>query len=802
MVLFDDGDSALLKKWVVGLLENISDADSDVLADYVLALLRHEQSEAEVRQMCIDQLDDFLREHTTSFVNDLFTALRSKSYLSVNSTLHGGLISTTTTTTTPPAATVPIAPPAPDDGDSEGSYTPKSPELPPPPATFSTNNSSKKRGYYDRDAPGAQAQAHGGHYSSNSRTKNPKTQGRGGNRAAGSFDPYSKWTRGGGEFARNGTTGPQQVHVPRPQMHPQQQFPLNVMLGGVGLPLGTPPLPFGTDPMAQLLAVQAVATLQGGWNPLAMFHPPPGLIPNSENRPHKKRGVCHSYEQKGFCRRGESCPYLHANPLIVPPVKGQDEDEYDPHTPMLSPQDLERRASASFSPKATQPPRGGGSQRGGRGGIRGGRSEFSAFGPPREVSNKALVIECIPDDKLDEQSVRGYFAVFGTLESVEVRLEKKLAIVKFENQEDAKKAHSSPEPIFNNRFVKVYWLKGEVDGHQAQQQQQQNQHQQGDTQQQHKSEEMEIDLEDFQRKQDEAQKAYDEKQAKKKEIDDQAKQLEEMKADLLRRQEEEKKKLLAKLARKHAAKDVVNGESEKAVEGNDKESKEAQQTAALKAQLEALEAEATSLGIDHSKLDEPLSDFRPPVTYRGRGAFMGRGGFGGYSPRGGYVPRGRGAFGAPRGASTFRGRGATMAKRLTLDNRTKTVMVNGVSDANIEALQHFMLACGSQYTKLEKHLDTEDSHIITFNTRGDAARFYHANPVIPQIGKIEVSWVEPNNKENNAAGAENGHGHDSEDVDITDASADEPQTENGGQEREFDQYDVYDMADEDDSRWT
>ena len=39
-----------------------SDADSDVLADYVLALLRHEQGEAEVKKLCVDQLDDFLRE--------------------------------------------------------------------------------------------------------------------------------------------------------------------------------------------------------------------------------------------------------------------------------------------------------------------------------------------------------------------------------------------------------------------------------------------------------------------------------------------------------------------------------------------------------------------------------------------------------------------------------------------------------------------------------------------------------------------------------------------------------------------
>ena len=88
-MLFEEGDAALLKKWIVKRLEDMyvsfpsrvrykllpasneltfrfvllsSDADSDVLADYVLALLRHEQGEEEVKSLCVEQLDDFLRE--------------------------------------------------------------------------------------------------------------------------------------------------------------------------------------------------------------------------------------------------------------------------------------------------------------------------------------------------------------------------------------------------------------------------------------------------------------------------------------------------------------------------------------------------------------------------------------------------------------------------------------------------------------------------------------------------------------------------------------------------------------------
>lgn len=39
-----------------------SDADSDVLADYVLALIRADSPEQELKKGAIENLDDFLRE--------------------------------------------------------------------------------------------------------------------------------------------------------------------------------------------------------------------------------------------------------------------------------------------------------------------------------------------------------------------------------------------------------------------------------------------------------------------------------------------------------------------------------------------------------------------------------------------------------------------------------------------------------------------------------------------------------------------------------------------------------------------
>jgi RNA-binding protein 26 len=58
--LFEETDASLLKTFLMRRLENDSEADPDVLSDYILALLRHDQPPEEVMQTCITQLSDFM----------------------------------------------------------------------------------------------------------------------------------------------------------------------------------------------------------------------------------------------------------------------------------------------------------------------------------------------------------------------------------------------------------------------------------------------------------------------------------------------------------------------------------------------------------------------------------------------------------------------------------------------------------------------------------------------------------------------------------------------------------------------
>ncbi|KAL1021647.1 hypothetical protein UPYG_G00016110 [Umbra pygmaea] len=70
-----------LKTWLSKTLEPICDADPSALAKYVVALVKKDKTEKELKALCIDQLDVFLQKETQTFVEKLFEAVNSKSYL-------------------------------------------------------------------------------------------------------------------------------------------------------------------------------------------------------------------------------------------------------------------------------------------------------------------------------------------------------------------------------------------------------------------------------------------------------------------------------------------------------------------------------------------------------------------------------------------------------------------------------------------------------------------------------------------------------------------------------------------------
>jgi hypothetical protein len=74
MIIQDEHLSALLL-WLTRELEPLTLADPATLAEYVLALLKNDKENEDLKVFCTEQLSDFLKENTKSFVRELFQVL-------------------------------------------------------------------------------------------------------------------------------------------------------------------------------------------------------------------------------------------------------------------------------------------------------------------------------------------------------------------------------------------------------------------------------------------------------------------------------------------------------------------------------------------------------------------------------------------------------------------------------------------------------------------------------------------------------------------------------------------------------
>ena len=71
-------------------------------------------------------------------------------------------------------------------------------------------------------------------------------------------------------------------------------------------------------------------------------------------------------------------------------------------------------------------------------------------------SQDTLVVENVPPEALDNVVVRQFFSSFGPISHVAVDPVARKALVSFTSIDHAKKALSSPNAIFGNRFVRIY----------------------------------------------------------------------------------------------------------------------------------------------------------------------------------------------------------------------------------------------------------------------------------------------------------------------------------------------------------
>ncbi|KAL2023366.1 hypothetical protein VTK56DRAFT_2723 [Thermocarpiscus australiensis] len=702
-MLFPEEHAAHLKKWIVKRLENTSDADADVLADYVLALLRHDGSVSDVRKLCEEEIPDFLKEDSSVFVNDVFEAIAYRSYL------PGA--------PPPPSKTASLPAPAaaqPPPGLPYGHVPRPSVAGYPPPF----QNGSRKRAYNDWDDPNNQ---------------NGRDAGFGGR-------TFKQPRRGafGGRGGRQDDVNPFSAAAPT----------IPPYLPSGHLPPQNPPAP---STVGYFDPTGAMDTMYG--MSLATGHPMPEFLSQTQRQPPKKRARCRDWERKGYCQRGSNCMFEHSNDPVGPPPPGhlfgsmqpvpqhQVVDEYDPKnalmTNLFNPPGLLQGQQPSVADVSQQP-----RQKGGRPirQKRGEKAPFSADGPVYDRTKSTIVVENIPEENFSEEQVRGFFSQFGKIVEVSMQPYKRLAIVKFDSWGSANAAYQSPKVIFDNRFVKVFWYKEDesalpASGPLTVSTPDPMRHTNGSPAGANSSgPKADIDIEDFLKKQEERQKAFEEKAKKREEVERRLQELEKRQKELIAKHLEEKARLEAKLAQRNGAN---SGGSEGGKEDGSTPSKPTSQTEALRAQLAALEAEARQMGLDPDAMsDAPAPWPAKGGTYgygRGRGGWRG----GSYTPRGGY-----------RGG--YRGRADVHAAyaAYSIDNRPKKVVLTGVDftvSEKDETLRQYLFGIG-EFTGIQT---TSSSAEVTFKDRKTAEKFFNSvlrnNKEIPGIeGTVELSWAASN----------------------------------------------------------
>ncbi|KAI0639206.1 hypothetical protein C8Q77DRAFT_46053 [Trametes polyzona] len=481
-MLYDPETAPHLKPWLVKTLEPICDAEPGALADYILALLKHNAPEPELRKELTVQLEEFLEKECPTFVDTLFTALRTKSYLPYSATPSTSTYPSSSTTT---SADVGI--PIPLDGLLNP--TPVSPER------------GRKRGIdsddYDAHGPSKGPRLHGDSQFSRHGRNDRSSWGGWGDRGdrSGRMDVNGRPDHMDGGMAgmdmgmgMNGMNGRGQNYRPPERrgicrdyhnngycargafckyshgedaVIPQQLFP---MAGGAMpfLPMmGPGGMPFPMNAAAAGAAYDPHERMD--MRPAAVRPPNgrPSVLPRTddgEGPVNRKPGelpviqdltpqvpitdVSPHNSGEGF-RPQQRAPMEGVVPTYDAP----------PHIPPME---------GGMGPRPF-PSNGRGQPRGtrGRGGVFSG--DAHSFRPEKR-NDKTLVVEKIPEDKLTLGAVNDWFSKFGTVTNVAVDAPSAKALVSFSSHDEAYKAWKSEEAVFGNRFVKVFWHRP-MEGH-------------------------------------------------------------------------------------------------------------------------------------------------------------------------------------------------------------------------------------------------------------------------------------------------------------------------------------------------
>ncbi|KAJ3336480.1 hypothetical protein HDU93_002715 [Gonapodya sp. JEL0774] len=165
-------------------------------------------------------------------------------------------------------------------------------------------------------------------------------------------------------------------------------------------------------------------------------------------------GVVSLNHTSSWASRGES--NLN-NPGAIPtiPMNGKESQDSPKQLPEFNDSVTHRVPTVGESSGYA---RGRGSLRG-----RGGRDApiLAGMGSRMDHSKTSIVIERIPEEHLSTDSLNHFFRKFGTITNITLESYQRRAVIQFSNAAEANAAYRSPEPVFDNRFVRIFFYRPE-----------------------------------------------------------------------------------------------------------------------------------------------------------------------------------------------------------------------------------------------------------------------------------------------------------------------------------------------------
>ncbi|XP_019862843.1 PREDICTED: RNA-binding protein 27-like [Amphimedon queenslandica] len=503
-------DTEKLKVWLLKKLQPLCDADPAALSKYIVALLRKEKPRSALKDLCINQLEVFLSKETPTFVDKLFRSLDSESYMTggddSDSTPPSGLISGSNRSSlesvrssggvansVSPSMMVPERIVTDhrrqsedmrhrevddDDRDFRRAHYRHEPSPSLYPAHIGGGGASgsgtgaaeknKIKKKIEIDPPRRSIRQRLGNREDERRRRRPRSRSR-----SRSSTPDRQSSRS------SSTTPPPDIEdrSRRKRIHTDPMGGVSNDLKPVakrqrckdyderGMCLLGEQCPFdhGNDPL--------VIT---GMPPYPPPPPPPpfplSLPPHPPPHHHlPKTNAADGYNPEDpSLTAGANPPPLPPPPLLphqIPPLRPAFPPPIPPiprlpHIPPMHSNPPPTIPSA-FTPVSCQaPPIAPPTRHVHYGGAGGGAK------PHPGRSSDTIVLRKIPKDLNTITKLSGYFEKFGNIVNLQVRYENdpESAIVQFSSPSEAKAAHDCTEAVLNNRFIRVYYLKGGLGG--------------------------------------------------------------------------------------------------------------------------------------------------------------------------------------------------------------------------------------------------------------------------------------------------------------------------------------------------